>query len=328
MEPQFYAELYKFFQSLPSICGSNDSLNDDTSFTSLPGYPDIAIEDTPILSEFLLEDLQCQDLDELSDRLWMMTEQRSANISPLHRQKVKGREIIVAEEPKLHLIWFYDRIYLKPLPEYLLSQRFWCYILAANDHPKSTKALIRSSALGFIRSYAHLIKYESDFRIARSNSISLLPAVVSWGQWRLLRAKLLAIRDEEVSLRYRFGEVRLTRLNLYSKLLLRKPYYHRTYRQYGEYFASFYAPLLFLFGIVSVILGAMQLAATVEEYDAHWPGLVGLYRTASAIIMVITSLLLLALITIFLYKIGKEWKYAWKCRYAKSRKVGSKQSKP
>jgi hypothetical protein len=38
--------------------------------------------------------------------------QSGANVSPLHRQRVKGRAIIVTEDSKLHLVWFYDHICL------------------------------------------------------------------------------------------------------------------------------------------------------------------------------------------------------------------------
>ncbi|KAF2462923.1 uncharacterized protein BDR25DRAFT_308060 [Lindgomyces ingoldianus] len=55
----------------------------------------------------------------MAPRLWIM------NINPLHRQRVKGREIVLTEEPRLHLVWIHDRIFAKPLPRYLLSQTFW-----------------------------------------------------------------------------------------------------------------------------------------------------------------------------------------------------------
>lgn len=35
------------------------------------------------------------------------------------------REIIVTEGPRLHLVWIYDRVFIKPLPRYLLSYTFW-----------------------------------------------------------------------------------------------------------------------------------------------------------------------------------------------------------
>lgn len=328
MPPRMLGNIHAFVDLLPTGLEVGQSSGVNASHKLLPGYPDITMDESQVLSEFLQKDLQCQELDQLSDRLWMMTEQRSANISQLSRQGVKGRRLIVTEEPKLHLIWFYDRIYVKPLPKYLLSRDFWLHIYNNSCFPGSNDLIVRSAALGFIRSYAHLIEFESDFRIAKCNSLSLIPQFVTWSQWRLLRSKLLSIRDEEVSDRFRFGEIRLTRLNFYSQLLLRKPYYHRTYRQYGEYFASFYPPLLFMFGIVSVLLGAMQLEATVDQYDGNWHDLVGLYRVSGAIVMVFTTILLMSLVTIFLYKVTNEWIFAYHCRYGKLERIQKKQSKP
>jgi hypothetical protein len=198
---------------------------------SLVGYPDIAIDDVDTLKAFLTADLQCQDLDTISPHLWIMSTQSSANISRLHEQRVKGRTIILAEEPKLHLIWFYDRVYIKPMPRYLLSRAFWDELLLSEQTPlgKQQQVILRS-ALGLFRSYAHLVRYESDFRIAKNPELVVIPKHVSWAQWCPLRARILAIQDEEVSGRFQFGEIRLTRLNLYCKILLRKAFYYRTHR--------------------------------------------------------------------------------------------------
>jgi hypothetical protein len=53
------------------------------------------------------------------------------------------------------------------------------------------------------------------------------------------------ISDEAVSGRYHYGELRLTRLNLYIKILLRKFEYERVYAQYGEYFCTFLRAVAF-----------------------------------------------------------------------------------
>ena len=58
-----------------------------------------------------------------------MSTQSSANINALHRQRVKGRHIIITEEVRLHLVWIHDRIFVKPLPKYLLSHVFWEWFL-------------------------------------------------------------------------------------------------------------------------------------------------------------------------------------------------------
>ena len=58
-----------------------------------------------------------------------MATQSSANINALNRQIVKGRKIIITEDPQLHLIWLQDRIHIKPVPQCLLSHAFWSDVL-------------------------------------------------------------------------------------------------------------------------------------------------------------------------------------------------------
>ncbi|KAF2128749.1 hypothetical protein P153DRAFT_291847 [Dothidotthia symphoricarpi CBS 119687] len=311
---------YQFLRSLFAT-GSNSPVYPNTTPLNrswLPGYPHIALNDSLALSNFLIGELECSDLDEMTSFLWMMTSQSSANIPALHWQHVKGRDIVLTEDPKLHLIWSYDKIYIKPVPTYLLSRSFWeSYILDRSTQfsTHQTHEKIRTSALGFLRSYAYLIRHESDLRIAKDPNLTLVPPSLTWNKWCLLRAALLQIQDNEVSGRYGFGEIRLTRLNSWTKLLCR-PTYHRTHPQYGEYFARFYAPLLFFFGVVSVMLSSMQLVAAVEQIEEQWNFLLGLYRTFSVVVFLVTSLLACVFVLVLLVKIIKEWKFAVSVRHA------------
>src|SRR5450432_3090044 len=83
---------------------------------TLPGQPRISFDDPDRLTQFLLEDLSIPLLEKMAPWLWMLSTQSSDNISPLQHQRVKGREIVITENPQLHLVWFYNRIYLKPIP--------------------------------------------------------------------------------------------------------------------------------------------------------------------------------------------------------------------
>lgn len=68
-----------------------------------------------------------------------------------------------------------------------------------------------------------------------------------------------------MSIRYRFGKLRLTRLNFYAPLLLRKFHFEQIHRQYRDYFARLYGPTLFLFTVVSTILNSMQVALAADQ---------------------------------------------------------------
>ncbi|CAJ2504429.1 Uu.00g118230.m01.CDS01 [Anthostomella pinea] len=129
----------------------------------LPGYPCILLQDRRKLWEFLDQEFCSKDLNQMASRLWWMSKQDSANISLLHRQLVKQRAVIVTEDPKLHLVWIHNQIFIKPLPRYIVSYAFWRDYMG--DDGKDAHDIHRA-ALGYLRTWLYLVRYESDFRIA------------------------------------------------------------------------------------------------------------------------------------------------------------------
>jgi hypothetical protein len=194
------------------------------------------------LLEFLEKEYCSADLDRVASKLWWMSKQDSANISPLHRQYVKRRSIIVSEDPKLHLVWINDRIFLKLLPRYLSSYTFWRDYLGKDVDLNARRGpnRVRKAALGYLRTYYHLVR--------------AIAADVTWEQFCDFARHLSSIDDQDVSERYAYGEIRLTRLNFYAPLRLGKSHFQRVEYQYGSYFARFYGPILFVIDIVSIVL--------------------------------------------------------------------------
>ena len=88
---------------------------------TLPRHPRMPLQDATQLRSFLHRELWAIDLERMAPHLWIMSTPSSSNVSPLHQQRVKGQRIIVTEDPRLHLVWIYDRVFIKPLPRYLLS---------------------------------------------------------------------------------------------------------------------------------------------------------------------------------------------------------------
>ncbi|KAM0267604.1 hypothetical protein ACHAQH_010095 [Verticillium albo-atrum] len=248
----------------------------------------------------------------MADKLWWMSRQDSRNISPLHRQSVKRRTIVVTEDPKLHLVWIHDRIFIKPLPRYLGSYAFWRDHICAGDGTEKRAARVRRAALGFIRTYYHLIRYESDFRIAQEPSLSLIPNNITWEQFCDFTAGLIDIEDGEVSTRYHYGEIRLTRLNFYAPFLLGKFHFQRVEYQYGPYFARFYVPILFVMGVLSVVLSGMQVIFTASEEGAavRSPRWADAAVGFSVVSTVSACVLLIVLGSLVAYKVVMEWKVA------------------
>lgn len=291
----------------------------------LPSQPLLSIVSDPKrLFEFLDQHLLTTDLDHMAPNLWLMATQSGLHVSPLHHQKIKGRRIELTEDPGLHLVWIDDRIFIKPLPPYLQSFAFWVKYLKGTiptepdakspeimfPHWNLQKGRISKAALGLLRSYALLIRHSSDLDLAID--CRLLPPETSFLSFCLFASRFLSITDSEVSPRYGYGELRLTRLNFWSKIFLGRWNYMTVHRQYSQYFQRVYGPLLFTFGFFSVVLSALQVEMAVESVwsSNQWTGFWTFSRAFSIVSLGFVGLPALALVSLFLGKLLMELLYA------------------
>jgi hypothetical protein len=134
-------------------------------------------------------------------RRWFWVVGRPTPPRPLHHQVLLGREVFITEQMDMHLVWTAGRMYLKPLPRFLLEPQFWPRLLSCAPNcgcaagkadippipdmkepdpkePECKQYKLRKTALGFLFSYVALIRHESDFSIAREKA--LLPAEADW----------------------------------------------------------------------------------------------------------------------------------------------------
>ncbi|PGH00207.1 hypothetical protein GX51_05904 [Blastomyces parvus] len=280
----------------------------------LPGHPARCFSMSSSLAKFLCGDLCTPQLDLMAPKLWMMTTYSSSNIYPLHFQRVKGREIVISEFPRLHLIWKHSQIFIKPLPKYLLSFNFWDKFLTSPTTPldrSHDREQILSAAKGLLRTYYHLIQHESDFDIAQSTH--LLPQNITWTEFSKFIAHAQSITDAEVSPRYCYGEIRLTRLNFYSMFFLHRSSYEWGRPQYSAYFNRFYGHILFIFAMASILLSAMQVelaAETLVSSANQWASVSSVFRYFSVVCMLLLLIIALLLLGILVVNIGSEWVYA------------------
>ena len=209
---------------------------------------------------YFMAELAAPRLDKIMAYLWLAGLPSCAR--PLHRQQLVGREIIITEDPNEHLIWHETRIFIKPLPNFLLDLDCWMQKICKNRQ-------LHEAACGFLLSYAWLIRHESDLRIAHEKR--LLPDFVQWTVWTEFVNDFLGHIDLQslsgVSPRYHYGELRLSRLNkIYSttrctwKDLAQG--YMTTPTWYKDFFARNFAWLLAVFAVVSVALSGMQVILT------------------------------------------------------------------
>jgi hypothetical protein len=298
----------------------------NSPLTTLPGYPFVGTDNVALVQEFLTTEYVCQDLEDMAPRLWIMTTPCSGNINPLHRQRVKGREIVITEEPRLHLLWIHDRIFIKPLPRYLLSHTFWTKFVDRSAGTKPSPIVTRKAMLGFLRTYRYLILHESDFIIAQQDNLRLIPRDIKWESFCQLMSSL-DIEDSTVSERYSYGELRLTRLNFYAPFLLRKFHFEQVHGQYSDFFGRMFGPVLFCFALVTTVLNSMQVALAVEQLiTPKWERFWHLSRWFSVISLIAASIISVWLACLWLWIFLDEWIYTVR-RRAERRRLARTTSK-
>lgn len=310
------------FSAARQLCAEADDVD------ALLGFPLISTQDELQIKQFVRQELCSDMLDAMANKLWWMSKQDSRNIAPLHRQLVKRRNIVVSEDPKLHLVWIEDRIFIKPLPRYLLSHAFWeRYLVYHRGDASSADVCTYAAALGYLRTYVHLIKYESDFRIAKEISLSLIPSNITWKEFCEFRAQVARIPDRAVSERYRYGEIRLTRLNFYAPFLIGRSSYQRVHYQYAAYFTRFYGPILFTMAIFSLVLSGFQVLSSMPETmdSVNVSAIYGAGLVVSVGLILTTVLISLYLGLLVIFKIAREWKVAIRDRKLRHMEEGKGQ---
>ncbi len=245
-------------------------LNKDAVDSTIPDQPFVDSSQDSV-EAFLRSELETPILDELSPHLWLIAAQMSQRVDALHIQKFKGRRVAITEDPKLHLILYSDVIFIKPIPRCLLNYQFWKRYLCrrADRNPRETSTNLQS-ALGFLRTYALLIRHPSDLYLAIESR--LLPEDVNWNQFARFIERFRHVKDDQVSPRYCFGQLRLTRLNWAVRIFRPSKssqwwYYHEIYWSTGAYMERCFTPLLFIFGSLAIVLTAMQVLVAVPDGD-------------------------------------------------------------
>lgn len=189
-----------------------------------------------------------------------------AHIRPLHQQEAHERKIIINEKPGLHLVWYYDRIFIKPIPAYFFSPEFWVYIRKAAEP-------VHRAAVGFMRSYYYLIQFQLDYDQAIDKK--LIPKLPdgsdrhpTYKEFVRFVEQFNEVKDEEICRRYHYGELRLTRINRVATIFKGELAYFHIHPQWGSYLRHFFAPIIMILGGCSVIMNGMQVNLNAQEMIA------------------------------------------------------------
>lgn len=279
-------------------------------------------------SDYLWQELGVDRLNQI--HTWLWTVGRPMPARALHHQKLLRREIIVTEQMDMHLVWTTNRIFIKPIPRFLLEPRFWvdhmscapgcnCSAISSKNMGQQRavgceQAQLRKCALGFLLSYAALVSHESDLFIAQESH--LLPEELPWLSWKTFVQQVLNQESiyHHINKRFIYGELRLGRLNAVYRFtglsLLRG--YQTGYSQYSSFFRENFTWLASILAYVVVVLTAMQVGLatkTLEESPS--------FQTASygfTVFSIVSSLAAVAIVVavffvLFIYNWVKTKKY-------------------
>ncbi|GKZ33015.1 hypothetical protein AbraIFM66950_002732 [Aspergillus brasiliensis] len=263
------------------------------------------------------KELDLERLDKIYSRLWVAG--RPMPPRPLHYQLLLSREIFVTERMDMHLVWTTGRMFLKPIPRFLLLPQFWTDYLSCApgcrcpkevNSPGVNQACDRrrlwKRALGFLFSYAALIMHESDFLIAKEKH--LLPDELQWPDWRTIVDQLDTGRIySKIDRRFLYGELRLSRLNkiyFFSQSSLRG--YMARWHQYEGLFQDNFAWLASATVYIAVVLSSMQLGLATDALQHN-----NAFQSASygfTVFSILGPLIAIALVlAVFCYIFASNW---------------------
>ena len=217
------------------------------------------------LYDYIRWELNVSRLNAIHQHLWLTGRPMSAR--PLHRQLLLDRQIILTEQADLHMVWHESRIFLKPLPEFLLDHNFWKQHLCKDEQ-------IFESASGMLLSYLWLVCHRSDLIVAKDHN--LLPQDMDWERWTAFMKSCLRGLDYQtlkgINKRFQYGELRLSRLNWIYRMSWKNTRlttiirgYMYGYNRYSFFLARNFAWLLGAFAYITIVLTAMQVGLATDR---------------------------------------------------------------
>ncbi len=215
------------------------------------GFQEVIEPDHRTFNAYLSSELNISRLNAIQPHLWLAGLAKPAR--SLQEHVMLGRQIVVTEQTDLHMVWHGSKVYVKPLPEFLLCHSIWEQNLC--QYPELYRC-----GLGILFSYIQLVRAKSDLRVAHSSG--LLPDEISWEQWtRFCRVVHQKVSTQTIDPRYQYGELRLARLNW-------------IYRFRGRIFRG-YAPqesrgwLVGTLVYITIVLTAMQVGLATNNLSGN-----------------------------------------------------------
>lgn len=251
------------------------------------------------IDNFVSQDQDVSRITRIYPLLWMAGRPMPAR--PLTRLKMIGLDVIPTDQADLHLLKVPKRIFVKPLPVYLLCAEFWARYLCGSEK-------LHREACGFLVSYVWLIRSELDLKIA--TELNLVSDKLEWARWKEFVSSFMARIDinalDEVDERYHFGELRLGRINTVYRLRFFHTNFVRgylyEYNRYVVFFERNFGWLLGVFVYFSIILSAMQVGSSIPPLStSHMFQRAAYGFVAFSIVAVIAFLVFVAVVFSAIY---------------------------
>ncbi|KAL8790983.1 MAG: hypothetical protein Q9195_006128 [Heterodermia aff. obscurata] len=226
---------------------------------------ELFIVDKDNLQKYLQSDLRMGWLGKLEKYLWLASV--GETWFALHQYFFHGYSILLTEKHWEHQVEKGQTVFVKPLPEYLLSHSVWDSYLCKDDD-------LYAEAIGMLRSYLLLIRTKIDMNIAQENS--LVPKELTWQQWASFsRAAMPNCHLESCNPRYWYGPLDETRLTWIWRLSP-ETFRHSGWSRYISYTyntSSFIQEnTKWLFGTliyVTIVLTAMQVGLATDRLGSN-----------------------------------------------------------
>ena len=244
---------------------------------------------------FLSAFLDLSRFNGLREMLWLIAVHGAPR--SLYYQKFLRREIVIAEELDLHLVWAKSRVFIKPLPDFMLNYDFWETYISCDPQ-------FHRAACGLLYSYCGLIRFGHDFQVAQE--CRLINAKLDFRAWaEFARTTLPNLNPKDhntMDTRFQYGELRLNRLDTIYRYTPRKLSVSSILQGFPHALTESYVPYMdqynnavSAFGAIVIILNSFNLSLSARSQNAS-PDL----RQAAYGFAIFTMTLCAALIALFL----------------------------
>lgn len=250
-----------------------------------------------LLLKYVRQHIVPENANSLYDRLWLAG--RTCNLTrTLTEFRARGNNFVVTNDINMHLVWDHPMMHIKPLPSWCTN---YSIVSAIQTYGPYTDG-ISENINGFLFSYSRLVKTRHDFEIAKESSL-ITPADLSWDKWSAFMYGIQFTDPQRMPGRYRYGALRLNRLNLIKQTSLKHfgLYYHSKYPNYETYFGRYIQVSFILFAFMSILLSCAQVIFPFDNRPLYYDWL--LYYIAVLFFWGTISIVI-AIAVIFLAVVG------------------------